>query len=100
MPPVRLYAFSVGHVLNDMTAACWFSYLLIMLTQVRLAPRGACVGWSAHFVCAQVRGLDQSMAGVVMFCGQVCLVRLVCPCRCLCARPLLQVFLSVSFRFR
>jgi hypothetical protein len=34
MPAVRLYAFSVGHVLNDMTAACWFSYLLIYLTQV------------------------------------------------------------------
>lgn len=26
--------YGVGHFLNDMTAACWFNYLLVFLIQV------------------------------------------------------------------
>lgn len=29
-----VWAYSVGHVMNDATAACWFSYLLILLEKV------------------------------------------------------------------
>ncbi len=27
-------SFSVGHVMNDMAAACWFTYLLVFLQKV------------------------------------------------------------------
>ena len=44
-------AYSVGHVLNDLCAACWFTYLLVFLQSAV--------------------GLSHSAAGVVMFVGQV-----------------------------
>lgn len=47
----QFWAFSVGHVLNDMCAACWFTYLLVYLEQVP--------------------GLTDSQAGVVMLSGQL-----------------------------
>eukprot|EP00753_Platysulcus_tardus_P015246 PLAT4940.3.p2 GENE.PLAT4940.3~~PLAT4940.3.p2 ORF type:complete len:612 (+),score=198.54 PLAT4940.3:1294-3129(+) len=47
----QLVSFSVGHVLNDMCAACWFSYLLIFLENAV--------------------GLRSDQAGLVMFAGQV-----------------------------
>lgn len=34
--PTRFIAYGVGHVLNDMCASTWFSYLLVFLRQVRL----------------------------------------------------------------
>lgn len=30
-----LFCYGVGHFLNDMTAACWFNYLLVFLIQVQ-----------------------------------------------------------------
>lgn len=47
---VEIAAFSVGHVLNDLCAACWFTYLLVFLQSAV--------------------GLSHSAAGVVMFVGQ------------------------------
>jgi hypothetical protein len=38
MSEACVWAYAVGHVMNDATAACWFSYLLILLENV-----------SAHF---------------------------------------------------
>ena len=29
-----ILAYGVGHFLNDMTATCWFNYLLFFLTEV------------------------------------------------------------------
>ena len=43
--------YSVGHVLNDMTAACWFSYLLLFLERAEQ--------------------LSGSQAGIVLFSGQI-----------------------------
>ena len=45
-----VWAYAVGHVLNDASAACWFSYLLVYL--VRLGG-GGCVSLScvACVVC-------------------------------------------------
>jgi Na+/melibiose symporter-like transporter len=43
--------YSVGHVLNDMTAACWFSYLLLYLEEAEK--------------------LSGAEAGAVLFAGQV-----------------------------
>jgi Na+/melibiose symporter-like transporter len=43
--------YSVGHVLNDLCAACWFSYLLLYLQQVQ--------------------GLSGTQAGAVLFSGQL-----------------------------
>ncbi|XP_042954350.1 major facilitator superfamily domain-containing protein 12-like isoform X3 [Carya illinoinensis] len=33
--------YGVGHMLNDITAACWFTYLLLFLTEIGLSPRDA-----------------------------------------------------------
>lgn len=34
LTPWTFWSFSVGHVLNDMCAACWFTYLLVYLKDV------------------------------------------------------------------
>lgn len=39
--PVLYYG--VGHMLNDITAACWFTYLLLFLTEIGLSPRDAAI---------------------------------------------------------
>lgn len=40
----NIYAYSIGHVLNDLTATCWFSFLLYYITDiVQLSPSQA--GW-------------------------------------------------------
>ena len=31
--------YGMGHMLNDITAACWFTYLLLFLTDIGLSPR-------------------------------------------------------------
>lgn len=51
LPFVRRAAYSVGHVMNDLCAATWFSYLLPYLTKAV--------------------NLKNSQAGIVMFSGQV-----------------------------
>ncbi|KAK7323890.1 hypothetical protein VNO77_27390 [Canavalia gladiata] len=33
--------YGMGHMLNDITAACWFTYLLLFLTDIGLSPRNA-----------------------------------------------------------
>ncbi|TXG49103.1 hypothetical protein EZV62_024978 [Acer yangbiense] len=33
--------YGSGHMLNDITAACWFTYLLLFLTDIGLSPRAA-----------------------------------------------------------
>ena len=47
----QVAAYSVGHVLNDMAAAVWFSYLLLYLQEAE--------------------GLSGTQAGAVMFAGQL-----------------------------
>ncbi|GAB4848974.1 hypothetical protein Ancab_003787 [Ancistrocladus abbreviatus] len=37
--PVLFYG--IGHMLNDITSACWFTYLLVFLTDIGLSPRDA-----------------------------------------------------------
>lgn len=32
--PVKKFSYGVGHILNDLTASMWFSYLLIYLHRV------------------------------------------------------------------
>ncbi|PSS10041.1 Major facilitator superfamily domain-containing protein [Actinidia chinensis var. chinensis] len=34
-------SYGVGHMLNDITSACWFTYLLVFLTDIGLSPRAA-----------------------------------------------------------
>ena len=31
--------YGMGHMLNDITAACWFTYLLLFLSDIGLSPR-------------------------------------------------------------
>ncbi|CEG45370.1 Predicted sugar transporter [Plasmopara halstedii] len=49
--PMRYLAYGVGHVLNDMCASTWFSYLLVFLL---------------HAV-----GMSPVDSAIVMFCGQI-----------------------------
>ena len=50
LPRRVVISYSLGHVLNDMTAACWFSYLLLYL---------------------EARGISPLEAGAVLFTGQL-----------------------------
>ncbi|XP_024992326.1 major facilitator superfamily domain-containing protein 12-like isoform X1 [Cynara cardunculus var. scolymus] len=36
-----VFFYGVGHMLNDITAACWFTYLLVFITDIGLSPRDA-----------------------------------------------------------
>lgn len=36
-----VFFYGVGHMLNDITAACWFTYLLVFMTDIGLSPRDA-----------------------------------------------------------
>ena len=51
LPLVTVVSYSLGHVLNDMSAACWFSYLLLYLEEAQQ--------------------LTPLQAGVVLFMGQL-----------------------------
>lgn len=33
-----VFTYGVGHMLNDITSACWFTYLLVFLTDIGLSP--------------------------------------------------------------
>lgn len=39
LPRRAVLCYGTGHMLNDLTAACWFTYLLIFLTDIGLSPR-------------------------------------------------------------
>jgi len=51
LKPINIYGYSVGHVLNDLTATCWFSFLLYYLTDII--------------------AIDKQKAGWVMLSGQI-----------------------------
>lgn len=34
-----VFYYGVGHMLNDISSACWFTYLLVFLTDIGLSPR-------------------------------------------------------------
>ncbi|KAG5395812.1 hypothetical protein IGI04_017626 [Brassica rapa subsp. trilocularis] len=40
---LSVFYYGVGHMLNDITASCWFTYLLLFLTQIGLSPRDAAI---------------------------------------------------------
>lgn len=35
---VSILSYGSGHMLNDITSSCWFTYLLVFLTDVGLSP--------------------------------------------------------------
>ncbi|XP_047963409.1 major facilitator superfamily domain-containing protein 12-like [Salvia hispanica] len=35
--------YGVGHMLNDITSACWFTYLLVFMTDIGLSPSDAAI---------------------------------------------------------
>ncbi|CAI7822343.1 unnamed protein product [Closterium sp. NIES-54] len=39
LPRWQVVAYGTGHMLNDITAACWFTYLLIYLSDIGLSPQ-------------------------------------------------------------
>ncbi|KAK4285585.1 hypothetical protein QN277_002265 [Acacia crassicarpa] len=38
-----IFYYGMGHMLNDITAACWFTYLLLFLTDIGFSPRDAAI---------------------------------------------------------
>ncbi|KAK4414389.1 Major facilitator superfamily domain-containing protein 12 [Sesamum alatum] len=38
-----VFYYGVGHMLNDITSACWFTYLLVFLTDIGLPPSDAAI---------------------------------------------------------
>ncbi|KAG8079996.1 hypothetical protein GUJ93_ZPchr0007g5425 [Zizania palustris] len=40
---VPILSYGAGHMLNDITSSCWFTYLLVFLTDVGLSPSDAAV---------------------------------------------------------
>ncbi|KAL6856169.1 hypothetical protein ACP4OV_018971 [Aristida adscensionis] len=40
---VSILSYGSGHMLNDITSSCWFTYLLVFLTDVGLSPSDAAV---------------------------------------------------------
>jgi hypothetical protein len=36
---VNILSYGSGHMLNDITSSCWFTYLLVFLTDIGLSPR-------------------------------------------------------------
>ncbi|KAI3873099.1 hypothetical protein MKX03_031475 [Papaver bracteatum] len=40
---LSVFYYGVGHMLNDITSACWFTYLLMFLTDIGLSPRDAAI---------------------------------------------------------
>ncbi|PVH65103.1 hypothetical protein PAHAL_2G425100 [Panicum hallii] len=40
---VSILSYGSGHMLNDITSSCWFTYLLVFLTDVGLSPGDAAV---------------------------------------------------------
>jgi Na+/melibiose symporter-like transporter len=36
---VPILSYGSGHMLNDITSSCWFTYLLVFLTDLGLSPR-------------------------------------------------------------
>eukprot|EP00456_Euglypha_rotunda_P013426 TRINITY_DN14026_c0_g1_i2.p1 TRINITY_DN14026_c0_g1~~TRINITY_DN14026_c0_g1_i2.p1 ORF type:complete len:157 (-),score=26.00 TRINITY_DN14026_c0_g1_i2:11-481(-) len=64
---LEILAYAMGHVLNDMVAACWFTYLLVLLTVAdKLAPTEAglvvLVGQVADGLATPVVGLASDMS--------------------------------------
>ncbi|CAL5085931.1 unnamed protein product [Urochloa decumbens] len=40
---VPILSYGSGHMLNDITSSCWFTYLLVFLTEVGLSPGDAAI---------------------------------------------------------
>ncbi|PKU86643.1 major facilitator superfamily domain-containing protein 12 [Dendrobium catenatum] len=40
---LEILVYGAGHMLNDITSACWFTYLLLFLTDLGLSPRDAAI---------------------------------------------------------
>nr|XP_019704185.1 major facilitator superfamily domain-containing protein 12 isoform X2 [Elaeis guineensis] len=40
---LSILSYGAGHMLNDITSACWFTYLLLFLTDIGLSPRDAAI---------------------------------------------------------
>ncbi|XP_044965199.1 major facilitator superfamily domain-containing protein 12-like [Hordeum vulgare subsp. vulgare] len=40
---VPIFSYGSGHMLNDITSSCWFTYLLVFLTDVGLSPSDAAI---------------------------------------------------------
>ncbi|KAL1535893.1 major facilitator superfamily domain-containing protein 12-like [Salvia divinorum] len=38
-----VFYYGVGHMLNDITSACWFTYLLVFMTDIGLSPSDAAI---------------------------------------------------------
>lgn len=59
MSNTDVWAYGLGHFINDMTATCWFNYLLFFLTEVvhtKAAPYAILAGQLADGIATPVVG--------------------------------------------
>lgn len=61
----RVLSYAMGHVLNDMCASTWFSYLLIFLHKVCIKR----LSYSVSFVYSLCRQLDYRLARLPLSCS-------------------------------
>ncbi|CAI5487339.1 unnamed protein product [Closterium sp. Naga37s-1] len=69
LPRWQVVAYGTGHMLNDITAACWFTYLLIYLSDIGLSPQYVPSPPPPQCVVS-VALVRMRQAGVVMLSGQ------------------------------
>lgn len=55
---LSVFFYGVGHMLNDITASCWFTYLLLFLTQIGLSPRSNFSSILSDFLFTKISSSD------------------------------------------
>ncbi|KAK3028539.1 hypothetical protein RJ639_037708 [Escallonia herrerae] len=56
-----VFYYGVGHMLNDITSACWFTYLLVFLTDIGLSPSSELGSFCKHIsVLGELEKSDNS----------------------------------------
>ncbi|XP_050402518.1 major facilitator superfamily domain-containing protein 12 [Patella vulgata] len=72
---VQRFTYSVGHVLNDLCASMWFSYLLIFFHQVKLFNNGLAgnlmlIGQISDAVCTPFIGFESDRTSGILGLGK------------------------------
>lgn len=68
---ITVGSYGVGHFLNDMTAACWFNYLLVFLTEVAGINQNAIFHFFFFWHILSLTDVGTTQAGLIMLSGQI-----------------------------
>lgn len=59
-----VFYYGVGHMLNDITSACWFTYLLVFLTDIGLPPRFALYQFPVCFITYYIQNRQNDVLSI------------------------------------